>query len=54
MTDLLRPDLILLTLAFGFLTAGICSLAIAIKRIACAWLWKVYSETLNGIAESVR
>ena len=50
----MSPELFLLILAFAFMTAAICHLVIAIKRLVCDWLWAKWSETLDGWAASVR
>ena len=49
----MTPELFLLILAFAFMTAGICHLVIAIKRIACAYLHGVFSRLLDGMAAGV-
>ena len=50
----MTPTLLLLILACAFLAAGVCHLAIAIKRLVCAWLARTWSALLNQWAESVR
>jgi hypothetical protein len=49
-------DVAVSVLAFAIAvgTWGICVLAISIKRIVGAYLWRVWSETLNSVAEAVR
>lgn len=48
------PAFYLLVFAFANLTAALCYLAIAIKRIVGAALFRLFSEILDKAAEAVR
>lgn len=49
-------DLAISVLAFAMAvgTWGICVIAISIKRIVGASLWRIWSETLNGVATAMK
>jgi hypothetical protein len=56
MMTLSDTDAAVSVLAFAMAvgTWGICVLAISLKRIVGAYLWRIWSEALDGIAEAVR